>query len=74
MLAERYRGIRPAFGYPSCPDHAPKAQLFSLLDATERAGMTLSETCAILPPSSVAGLYFAHPRAKYFSVGDTLLG
>jgi 5-methyltetrahydrofolate--homocysteine methyltransferase len=74
LLAEKYRGIRPAFGYPSCPDHAPKAQLFSLLDATERAGMTLSETCAILPPSSVAGLYFAHPQARYFSVGDTLIG
>ncbi len=74
LLHERYRGIRPAFGYPACPDHAPKAQLFSLLDATSRAGMTLSETCAILPPSSVAGLYFAHPQSRYFSVGDTLLG
>jgi 5-methyltetrahydrofolate--homocysteine methyltransferase len=74
LLHERYRGIRPAFGYPACPDHAPKAQLFSLLDATERAGMTLSETCAILPPSSVAGLYFAHPQSRYFSVGDTLMG
>jgi 5-methyltetrahydrofolate--homocysteine methyltransferase len=74
LLHERYRGIRPAFGYPACPDHAPKAQLFSLLDATERAGMTLSETCAILPPSSVAGLYFAHPQSRYFSVGDGLMG
>ncbi|HKE16928.1 MAG TPA: vitamin B12 dependent-methionine synthase activation domain-containing protein, partial [Kofleriaceae bacterium] len=74
LLAERYRGIRPAFGYPACPDHAPKAQLFALLGATERAGMTLSESCAILPPSSVAGLYFAHPQARYFSVGDTLMG
>jgi 5-methyltetrahydrofolate--homocysteine methyltransferase len=74
LLAERYRGIRPAFGYPACPDHAPKAQLFTLLGATERAGMTLSESCAILPPSSVAGLYFAHPQARYFSIGDTLMG
>jgi 5-methyltetrahydrofolate--homocysteine methyltransferase len=74
LLAEKYRGIRPAFGYPACPDHAPKSLLFDLLGATERAGMTLSETCAILPPSSVAGLYFAHPASRYFSVGDTLLG
>jgi len=74
LLAEKYRGIRPAFGYPACPDHAPKALLFTLLDATERTGMTLSETCAILPPSSVAGLYFAHPQARYFSIGDTLMG
>ena len=74
LLAEKYRGIRPAFGYPACPDHTPKAQLFKLLDATKRAGMTLSETCAILPASSVAGLYFAHPQARYFSVGDTLMG
>jgi 5-methyltetrahydrofolate--homocysteine methyltransferase len=74
LLAEKYRGIRPAFGYPACPDHAPKALLFSLLDATARTGMTLSETCAIMPPSSVAGLYFAHPAARYFSIGDTLMG
>jgi 5-methyltetrahydrofolate--homocysteine methyltransferase len=73
LVAERYRGIRPAFGYPSCPDHAPKRTLFDLLGAESRAGMSLTESCAILPTSSVAGLYLAHPQARYFSVGDSPL-
>jgi len=73
LVAERYRGIRPAFGYPACPDHAPKRTLFELLGAESRAGMSLTESYAILPTASVAGLYLAHPQARYFSVGDSPL-
>ena len=68
LIAERYRGIRPAFGYPACPDHSEKGRLFELLDAPA-AGMELTETFATLPPASVSGLYFHHPEARYFSVG-----
>jgi 5-methyltetrahydrofolate--homocysteine methyltransferase len=68
LIAERYRGIRPAFGYPACPDHSEKARLFELLDAPS-AGMELTETFATLPAASVSGLYFHHPEARYFSVG-----
>jgi 5-methyltetrahydrofolate--homocysteine methyltransferase len=68
LIAERYRGIRPAFGYPACPDHSEKLKLFRLLQA-ERAGITLTEACAMLPAASVSGLYFAHPSASYFTVG-----
>jgi 5-methyltetrahydrofolate--homocysteine methyltransferase len=65
---ERYRGIRPAFGYPACPDHSEKGRLFDLLDAPA-IGMTLTESFAMWPAASVSGLYFASPHAKYFSVG-----
>jgi 5-methyltetrahydrofolate--homocysteine methyltransferase len=65
---ERYRGIRPAFGYPACPDHSEKRTLFALLGA-HRAGLALTESCAMTPAASVSGLYFAHPEAKYFNVG-----
>jgi 5-methyltetrahydrofolate--homocysteine methyltransferase len=68
LIHERYRGIRPAFGYPACPDHSEKVKLFSLLDAG-RAGISLTESCAMMPAASVSGLYFAHPQAKYFNVG-----
>ncbi len=68
LLAERFRGIRPAFGYPACPDHSEKAKLFALLGA-ESAGIELTETFAMTPAASVSGLYFAHPDARYFSVG-----
>jgi 5-methyltetrahydrofolate--homocysteine methyltransferase len=68
LIAERYRGIRPAFGYPACPDHTEKGKLFQLLDA-ERAGITLTDSFAMAPASSVSGLYFAHPEARYFTVG-----
>jgi 5-methyltetrahydrofolate--homocysteine methyltransferase len=68
LRAEKYRGIRPAFGYPACPDHREKRRLFSLLDAGP-LGITLTETCAMAPAASVSGLYFSHPEAKYFSVG-----
>ncbi|MBJ18659.1 MAG: methionine synthase [Deltaproteobacteria bacterium] len=68
LIAERYRGIRPAFGYPACPDHLPKRALFRLLDAPE-VGIRLTENCAMNPAASVSGLYFGHPEARYFSVG-----
>ncbi|HWO20290.1 MAG TPA: methionine synthase [Kofleriaceae bacterium] len=71
ILAEAYRGIRPAFGYPACPDHAPKATLFALLDNAAHHGVTLTESYAMYPTASVSGLYFAHPRAQYFAVGRT---
>ena len=68
LLAEGFRGIRPAFGYPACPDHSPKRTLFGLLDAGA-LGMTLTESCAMTPAASVSGLLFAHPQARYFTVG-----
>ena len=68
LIAEKYRGIRPAFGYPSCPDHSEKIRLFELLQAEENAGIRLTETCAMLPAASVSGLYFAHPKARYFAL------
>jgi 5-methyltetrahydrofolate--homocysteine methyltransferase len=69
LVAERYRGIRPAPGYPACPDHTEKQVLFDLLDAGTRVGMTLTESCAMLPAASVSGWYFSHPEARYFGVG-----
>ena len=68
LIGEKYRGIRPAFGYPACPDHSEKAKLFELLEAG-RLGMTLTESYAMIPAASVSGLYFAHPQARYFVVG-----
>ena len=69
IIAENYRGIRPAFGYPACPDHSPKATLFALLDNAAHHGVTLTESYAMYPTASVSGLYFAHPDSSYFSVG-----
>ena len=69
LIAEKYRGIRPAPGYPACPDHSEKATLFELLDATEHTGASLTENYAMWPASSVAGWYFSHPAARYFGVG-----
>ena len=69
MIAEKYRGIRPAFGYPACPDHTPKGTLFTLLDNAQHHGVTLTESYAMLPTASVSGLYFAHPGSRYFAVG-----
>jgi 5-methyltetrahydrofolate--homocysteine methyltransferase len=68
IVAERYRGIRPAFGYPACPDHSEKRKLFELLQA-ERTGITLTENFAMAPAAAISGLYFAHPEARYFTVG-----
>src|SRR5205823_15100599 len=68
LVAERFRGIRPAFGYPACPDHSEKSKLFALLGA-EEAGLALTETHAMTPAASVSGIYLGHPEARYFSVG-----
>jgi 5-methyltetrahydrofolate--homocysteine methyltransferase len=70
LIREKYRGIRPAAGYPACPDHAEKRTLFELLDAEHNAGVTLTESYAMHPGASVSGLYFSHPEAKYFGVGQ----
>ena len=68
LIKERYRGIRPAPGYPACPDHTEKPDLFRLLDATRNAGITLTESMAMLPTAAVSGYYLAHPEAQYFGV------
>jgi 5-methyltetrahydrofolate--homocysteine methyltransferase len=68
LIRENYRGIRPAFGYPACPDHSLKPALMELLGAAD-IGITLTESCAMHPAASVSGLYFAHPEARYFNVG-----
>jgi 5-methyltetrahydrofolate--homocysteine methyltransferase len=70
LIREKYRGIRPAAGYPACPDHAEKRILFDLLEAQKNAGMKLTESFAMHPGASVSGLYFSHPDAKYFGVGQ----
>ncbi len=69
LISEKYQGIRPAAGYPAQPDHTEKETLFRLLDATEKTGIELTESFAMTPPSSVSGLYFAHPQSHYFGVG-----
>ena len=69
MIKEEYRGIRPAPGYPACPDHTEKGTLWELLDPATNAGMTLTESYAMLPTASVSGLYFSHPEARYFGIG-----
>src|SRR4029450_500341 len=68
ILMERHRGIRPGFGYPACPDHSEKFKLFDLLGARD-PGIELTEHAAMTPAASVSGLYLAHPRARYFTVG-----
>ena len=69
LIAEQYQGIRPAPGYPACPDHTEKRRLFDLLDIEEHVGIALTESMAMMPTASVSGFYFAHPDAKYFGVG-----
>ena len=69
LIAETYRGIRPAPGYPAQPDHTEKGTLFRLLDAEAKAGVKLTESYAMWPGSSVSGLYLGHPDARYFGVG-----
>ena len=68
LVAEKYRGIRPAPGYPSCPDHVAKGELFRLLDASNNAGMTITENYAMTPAAAVAGFYLGHPEAHYFAI------
>ncbi|NDB96191.1 MAG: methionine synthase, partial [Verrucomicrobia bacterium] len=69
LIDEKYRGIRPAAGYPACPDHTEKRALMALLNAEKGVGIRLTESCAMTPASSVSGLYFGHPEARYFAVG-----
>ena len=69
LIKEKYRGIRPAAGYPSCPDHTEKAILWKLLDAEKHTGIKLTSSYAMQPGASVSGLYFSHPESRYFNVG-----
>ena len=69
LIKEKYRGIRPAPGYPANPDHTEKIGLFEILDATQITGVELTESLAMLPAASVSGWYFAHPESHYFGVG-----
>jgi 5-methyltetrahydrofolate--homocysteine methyltransferase len=69
LIKEKYQGIRPAPGYPSCPDHTEKQSLFTLLNASDNAGISLTESFAMMPAASVSGWYFSHPKAKYFNTG-----
>jgi 5-methyltetrahydrofolate--homocysteine methyltransferase len=69
MIQEKYRGIRPAPGYPACPDHTEKGTIWQLLDVEAKTGIKLTESYAMWPGSSVSGLYFAHPESRYFSLG-----
>ena len=69
LIGEEYKGIRPAPGYPACPDHTEKWKLFDLLNATEEIGIVLTESLAMDPPASICGWYFAHPQSHYFGLG-----
>ena len=69
LIKEKYMGIRPAPGYPACPDHTEKYKLFALLNATETIGIELTESLAMYPASSVCGWYFSHPQSQYYGVG-----
>jgi 5-methyltetrahydrofolate--homocysteine methyltransferase len=69
LIKEEYRGIRPAPGYPACPDHTEKATIWQLLNPADNAGISITESFAMLPTASVSGLYFSHPRAAYFGTG-----
>ena len=69
FIDEKYQGIRPAPGYPACPDHTEKRILFNTLNVEENAGISLTESFAMYPASSVSGFYFAHPQSRYFNVG-----
>jgi 5-methyltetrahydrofolate--homocysteine methyltransferase len=68
MIREEYRGIRPAPGYPACPDHTTKGPLFALLDAPANAGMGITESFAMMPAAAVSGFFLAHPQAQYFAI------
>ena len=69
LIAEQYRGIRPAPGYPACPDHTEKGKLWELLDVERQIGLKLTDAYAMYPTAAVSGFYFSHPDARYFSVG-----
>jgi 5-methyltetrahydrofolate--homocysteine methyltransferase len=69
LIKEKYKGIRPAPGYPACPDHLEKPTIWKLLNVEQEIGVTLTESMAMWPASSVSGYYFAHPQSKYFGLG-----
>ena len=69
LISEKYQGIRPAPGYPACPDHTEKKRLFELLDAENQIGIKLTESYAMFPASAVSGFYFSHPESTYFALG-----
>ena len=69
LIREKYRGIRPAPGYPACPDHSEKAKLWKLLDIENQTGISLTESYAMYPTAAVSGFYFSHPESRYFAVG-----
>ena len=69
LIAEAYRGVRPAPGYPACPDHTEKGKLWSLLDVEKKIGLSLTDSFAMFPTAAVSGFYFSHPESRYFSVG-----
>jgi len=69
LIKGKYRGIRPAPGYPACPDHTQKRTLFDMLETESRTGISLTESFAMMPAASVCGFYFGHPQAQYFSLG-----
>ena len=70
LIKEKYVGIRPAPGYPACPEHTEKHKLFDLLDVKQNTGIYLTESCAMYPAASVSGWYFSHPSSKYFGLGN----
>jgi 5-methyltetrahydrofolate--homocysteine methyltransferase len=70
LIKEEYRGIRPAPGYPACPEHTEKRTLWDLLDVEKNAGISLTESCAMSPGSAVSGFYFSHPESRYFGVAE----
>ena len=72
LLKEKYQGIRPAPGYPACPDHSEKDKIWDILNVEENAGIILTETRAMYPAASVCGWYFSHPESKYFSARDLM--
>ena len=69
LIAEKYQGIRPAPGYPACPEHTEKGTLFNLLDAENKIGLRLTESYAMYPTAAVSGFYFSHPQSRYFGLG-----
>jgi Methionine synthase I, cobalamin-binding domain len=72
LIREKYQGVRPAPGYPACPDHTEKIKLFELLNVTENTGIGLTESLAMYPAASVCGWYFSHPQSSYFGIGKIL--
>jgi len=74
LIIEKYQGIRPAYGYPACPDHSEKETLFRLMDAEKHTGINLTENFSMSPAASVSGLFFAHPESRYFFVGNISSG